>query len=53
MAYAVICIVSASESTSDKDHYERATSKSFQTAEEGRTYKNTVAKSREAIMVPE
>lgn len=53
MAYAIICIVSAEESNSDKDHYERATSKSFTTADEGRTYKKTIDKSREPIMVPE
>jgi hypothetical protein len=53
MAYAVICIVSAEESPIKKDHYERATSKSFPTPEEGRAYKATVDKSRQPIMVPE
>lgn len=53
MAYAIICIVSAEDSNSGKDHYERATSKSFSTADDGRNYKKTIDKSREPIMVPE
>ena len=51
--YAVICIVSADENSSiGKDHYERATSKDFPTAEAGREYKKTIDKSREPIMIP-
>jgi len=44
--YGVICI-------GPDGKYVRATSKPFPTAEDGRTYKETLDKSREPIMVPD
>lgn len=52
--YAIICIVGKDEDPKNpKDHYERATSKDFPTIEEARTYKATIDKSREAIIIPD
>ena len=44
--YAIICIVG-------KDHYERATKDDFPTIEEARTYKATISKSLEPLIIPD
>ena len=51
--YAVICIVTAEESNSDKDHYELASRSKRFTIEEARHYKDTIAKSRKPLIVDE
>lgn len=51
--YTIICIVGKDEDPNiNKDHYERATKKDFMDIESARTYKATIAKSREAIITP-